>query len=57
MGTPLRPKYISLYIYIQVPNIHILTRNLRFNYHYPKTKYLIIGYLDPLGMYIYIYIH
>ena len=35
---------------IQVPNNHILTRNLYYNYYYPKPKYLIIEYLDPLGI-------
>ena len=32
---------------VQVSNNHILTPNLYHNYYYPKTKYLIIGYLDP----------
>ena len=38
-------------IRIQVPNNHILTSNLHYNhnYYYPKPKYLIIGYMDPLG--------
>ena len=35
---------------VQVPNNHILTQNLYYNYYYPKPKYLIIGYLDPLGV-------
>ena len=34
---------------VQVPNNHILTQNLYYNYYYPKPKYLIIGYMDPLG--------
>ena len=34
---------------VQVPNDRILTQNLYYNYYYPKLKYLIIGYLDPLG--------
>ena len=34
---------------VQVPNNHILTQNLYYNYNYSKPKYLIIGYLDPLG--------
>ena len=34
---------------VQVPNSHILTQNLYYNYYYPKPKYQIIGYLDPLG--------
>ena len=33
---------------VQVPNNHILPQNL-YNYYYPKPKYLIIGYMDPLG--------
>ena len=32
-----------------MPKNHILTGNLYYNYYYPKPKYLIIGYLDPLG--------
>ena len=32
-----------------VPNIRILAQNLYYNYYYPKPRYLIIGYLDPLG--------
>ena len=39
--------YITLRV--QVPNNHILTQNLYYNHYYPKPKYLIIGYLDPLG--------
>ena len=31
---------------VQVPNHHILTPNLHYNYYYPKSKYLIIGYLE-----------
>ena len=34
---------------VQVPNNHILAQNLYYNYYYPKPKYLIIGYMDPLG--------
>ena len=34
---------------VQVPNNHILKTNLYYNYYYHKPKYLIIGYLDPLG--------
>ena len=34
---------------VQVPNNHILTRNLYYNYYCPKPKYLTIRYLDPLG--------
>ena len=34
---------------VQVPNNHVLTQNLYYNSYYPKPKYLIIGYLDPLG--------
>ena len=32
-----------------MPNNYILTQNLHYNYYYPKTKWQIIGYLDPLG--------
>ena len=41
---------------VQVPNNHILTPNLYYSYYYPKPKYLIIGYLDPLGLIIIGYI-
>ena len=34
---------------VQVPNNHILTQNLYYNYYYPNPKYPIIGYMDPLG--------
>ena len=34
---------------VQVPYNHILTQNLYHNYYYPKPKYLIFMYLDPLG--------
>ena len=34
---------------VQVLNNQILTQNLHYNYYYPNPKYLIIGYLDPLG--------
>ena len=34
---------------IQVPKNHILTQNLYYKYCSLKLKYLIIGYLDPLG--------
>ena len=27
----------------------MLAQNLHYNYYYPKPKYLILGYLDPLG--------
>ena len=36
---------------VQEPNNHILTQNLYYNYYYPKPKYLIIGYMDPLGLF------
>ena len=32
-----------------MPNNHIPTQNLYYNYYYPKPKYLIIGYMEPLG--------
>ena len=34
---------------VQVPNNPILPQNLYYNYYYPNPKYLIIGYMDPLG--------
>ena len=40
----------DLSLRVQVPNNHILTQNLYYNYYYPNPKYLIIGYMDPLGM-------
>ena len=39
----------ELTLRVQVPNNHMPTRNLYYNYYYPKPKYLIIGYMDPLG--------
>ena len=33
----------------RVPNNHILTQHLYFNYCYPNPKYRIIGYMDPQG--------
>ena len=37
---------------VQVPNNHILTETLSDKYYYPNPKYLIIGYMDPLGNYV-----
>ena len=34
---------------VQVPNNHTLIQNLYYEYYYPNPKYLIIGYMDPLG--------
>ena len=34
---------------VQVPNNHILTQNLYQNHYYANPKYLILGYMDPLG--------
>ena len=34
---------------VQMPKNHRLTQNLYHNCDYPKPKYLIIRYLDPLG--------
>ena len=34
---------------VQVPNDHVLAQNLYYNYYCPKLKYLIIGYMDPVG--------
>ena len=45
------PAADTLSLKVQVLNNHILTQNLYYNYYYPKPKYLIIGYLDPLGCY------
>ena len=45
------PGLLGFHVYItlrvQVPNNHILTQNLYYNYNYPKPKFLIIGYMDP----------
>ena len=43
---PLTTARITLMV--QVPNHYILTQNLYYNHYYPKSKYLIIGYLDPV---------
>ena len=40
---------LKISLRVQVPNNHILTPNLYYNYYYPNPKYLIIGYMDPLG--------
>ena len=34
---------------VQVPNNHMHAQNHDYNYYYPNPKYLIIGYMDPLG--------
>ena len=34
---------------VPVPNNRILTQTLHYNSYYPKPRYLIIGYLGPLG--------
>ena len=34
---------------VQVPNNQILTQNLYYNYYYKNPRYLIFGYMDPLG--------
>ena len=34
---------------VQAPNNYILPPSLYYNYYYRKPKYLIFGYLDPLG--------
>ena len=34
---------------VQVPNTHIPTQKLYYNYYSPNPKYLVIGYMDPLG--------
>ena len=41
--------YINYPIFFRVPSNHILTQNLYYDYYYPKARYLIIGYMDPLG--------
>ena len=40
----------GLSLMVQVPNYHILTQDWYYNYYYPKPKYPIFRYLDPLGM-------
>ena len=34
---------------VQVPKSHLLAQNLYHDSYYPKPKYLIIWYVDPLG--------
>ena len=42
--------YCSIPLRIQVRNNHnILAQNLYHHYYYPKPKYQIIGYMDPLS--------
>ena len=43
------PKKDFLTLRVQVASHHILTQHLYYNDYYPEPKYLIIGYLDPLG--------
>ena len=38
---------LRLSLSVQVPNNHILTQHLYYNYCYPRPQYLIIGYLNP----------
>ena len=45
---PTNSTYLALRV--QVPNNHILTQNLYYQYYYPNPKYLTIGYMDPLGL-------
>ena len=45
----LLPLLPLLSLRVQVPKNQILNQNQNHNYYYPKHKYLIIGYLDPLG--------
>ena len=40
---------LNLPLRVQVPNNHILIQNLYYKYYCPNPKYLIIGYMDPLG--------
>ena len=35
---------------VQVPNNDILSQKVYQNHYYPNPKYLIIGYMDPLGV-------
>ena len=44
------PTPVQLSLRVQVYNNHILTQKVYYSYYYPKPKYLIIGYMDPLGM-------
>ena len=37
---------------VQILENHILAQNLYKNDDYPRPKYLIIGYMDPLGKYL-----
>ena len=45
----LRIVNLKITLRVQVPNNHILTQNLYYNYFYQNPKYLIIGYMDPVG--------
>ena len=40
---------ISLVLRVQVSNYHIPTQDVYYNYCFPNPKYLVIGYMDPLG--------
>ena len=39
--------FLEMPLRVQVPNNHILTQNLYYNYYYPNPKYRNIGYMDP----------
>ena len=41
--------FLNQTLRVQVLNNHILAQNLYYNDYYPKPKYPIIGYRDPLG--------
>ena len=45
----IKSKVYLITLKVQVPHNHILTQNLYYNPYYPYPKYLIIGYMDPLG--------
>ena len=42
-------RYVVDTLRVQEADNHILAPNLYFENNYPKPRYLIIGFLDPLG--------
>ena len=52
-GLVMTQQELSITLRVQVPNTHMLTQNLYYNYYYPNPRYVIIWYLDPLGQYLY----
>ena len=42
-------QYLPKTLSVQVTNNHMFTQNLYYSFCFTKPRYLVIGYLDPLG--------